>query len=83
MRPTARAVVPLAAGIPLALGVVLMGGDLWTLGFGHPAFAAVLTGLDGLRALPPRALEIDVRVPARVFVGEEERVAITLRPAAG
>ena len=49
MRPTARAVVLFAAGIPLALGVVLMGGDLWTLG----------------------------------FVGEEERVAITLRPAAG
>ena len=83
MRPTTRAVALFAAGVPLTLGVVLADDGLWALGFGYLAFAAALTGLDGLRTLPPRALDIAVKVPARLFVGEEARVAVTLEPAEG
>ena len=83
MRPTSRAVALFAAGIPLTLAVVLANEDLWKLGFGYLAFATALTGLDGLRALPPRALDIAVTVPARLFVGAEERIVATLKPAGG
>ena len=81
MRPTARAVALFAAGVPFALAVVLADDGLWTLGFGHLAFAIALTGFDAFRALPPRALDIAVTVPARLFVGEEARIAVTLRAA--
>lgn len=81
MRPTPRAVALFAAGVPLALLVVLVDDSLWKLGFGHLGFAIALTWLDGQRALPSHALDIVVQAPARVFVGEEERLAVTLTPA--
>ena len=78
MRPTPRAVVLFAVGIPPTLVVVLIEPNLWILGFGHLGFAAAITVLDALRTLPARALDLDVAVPPRVFTGEEDRIRVAL-----
>ncbi len=63
MRPTFRAVLLFGAGIPLSLALVLVDETLWPLGFAYLGLAIILTGADGLLALPRRALNIELVAP--------------------
>lgn len=85
IRPTPRAVVAFAAGIPPALILMIVAPQLWIV----PVFYAGLTlaalGVDALAAVAPRRLDIAVETPQRLHVGEAGtlRVAIGAPPRAG
>ncbi len=81
MRPTGRAVLLFAATVPLSLGAVLANANLWPFGFALLAVAIFLTGLDGLRALSPRALRVDLEAPGVLYAGGSDELRVTLQPA--
>ena len=83
MRPTPRAALLFGAGVPLALVLVLIEARLWPFGLAALGFAILITGVDGILALPPRALDIDVRLPRTLFIGESDAVEIALTVAPG
>ena len=78
MRPTGRAIVLFAAGVPLSLAVVLVDERFWPFGFALLAVVIFLTGLDGIRALSPGALEIDARPPGILYAGASDELRVTL-----
>lgn len=78
MRPTGRAIFLFAAGVPLSLAVVLVDERLWPFGFALLAVVIFLTGLDGIRALSPGALEIDARLPGILYAGASDELRVTL-----
>ena len=78
MRPTGRAIFLFAAGVPLSLAVVLVDERLWPFGFALLAVVIFLTGLDGIRALSPGALEIDARPPGILYAGASDELRVTL-----
>ena len=71
------------AGVPPALVLVLFEARLWPFGLAYLGLAILITGVDGILALPPRALDIDVRLPRILYVGESDTVEIALAVAAG
>jgi uncharacterized protein (DUF58 family) len=81
MKPTRRAILLFAATIPLSLAVVLANDSLWPFGFVLLAAAIFLTGLDGIRALSPRALEVETHTPGVLYAGGSDDLQVTLRAA--
>jgi len=81
MRPTGRTILLFAATVPLSLAAVLANENLWPFGFALLAVAIFLTGLDGIRALSPRALRIETRAPGILYAGGSDALRITLHPA--
>ena len=70
IRPTGRAVVMFAAGIPVALLVVILAPDLWWVALDYGALALVVIATDALLAFPPRLLNVKVSLPDRLYIGE-------------
>jgi len=81
MRPTGRAVLIFACGIPLALLVVIYDSSLWALSFNYGLLTLLIIGTDALLVLSPRQLQVDVMVPDRLYIGESGTIAVTLRAA--
>ncbi len=81
MRPTLRAVLVFAGGIPLALFIVLYDPGWWTLALDYGVLALIVTASDAVLAFPPRSLDPKITVPDRLAIGE--RGAITVAIAAG
>lgn len=81
-RPTPRAVLLLALGVPVALLPVLVHSRLWPAWLVLLAATVLLLGLDALAALPPGRLRVEVRTPELIYVGEEAELAVTLRAGA-
>jgi uncharacterized protein (DUF58 family) len=81
IRPTLRAVLIFAAGIPLALFIVIYDPALWPLSFNYGLLALLAIVSDLALALPPRLLNVKVAVPDRLYIGE--RGATTVSIAAG
>ena len=79
IRPTLRAVLVFAAGIPLALFVVIYDSNLWPLSFNLAALVLVTIGIDALLALPPRRLDIRVVTPDLLYIGERGSIAVTAK----
>jgi len=77
IRPTARAVVLFAGGIPLALLVVIVEPGWWGLTFDYGALALVVIATDALLAFSPRLLDVKVALPDRLYIGEHGAVALT------
>jgi uncharacterized protein (DUF58 family) len=77
IRPTGRAVLIFAAGIPLALLVVIYDPSLWVLSFNYGALVLLAAGTDILLAFPPRLLNVKVTVPDRLYIGERAGVTVT------
>jgi uncharacterized protein (DUF58 family) len=77
IRPTARAVVLFAGGIPLALLVVIVEPGWWGLTFDYGALALVVIATDALLAFSPRLLDVKVALPDRLYIGEHGAVAVT------
>jgi uncharacterized protein (DUF58 family) len=76
IRPTGRAVVMFAAGIPLALLIVILEPGWWGLTFDYGALALVVIASDALLAFSPRLLDVKVSVPDRLYIGEPGEVGI-------
>jgi uncharacterized protein (DUF58 family) len=70
IRPTGRAVVMFAAGIPVALLVMILAPDLWWVALDYGALALVVIATDALLAFPPRLLNVKVSLPDRLYIGE-------------
>jgi len=78
MRPTLRCVLVFAAGFPASLLAVLVSQRLWTLWLAYLGFAALITGIDALLALPRRRLAIATDAPEMLYIGETDPFRIAL-----
>jgi uncharacterized protein (DUF58 family) len=78
IKPTARAVLVFAGGIPLALLVVILAPGLWALTFDYGALALVVIATDALLAFPPRLLDAKVSLPDHLYIGEHSAIAATI-----
>jgi uncharacterized protein (DUF58 family) len=81
-RPTLRAVLIFAAGIPLALLIVIYDPKIWPLSFNYGVLVLIVTASDLALAFPPRLLNVKVATPDRLYIGERGATTITI-PAAG
>lgn len=81
IRPTLRAVLIFVTGIPITFIVLILNPELWTVGasFSLLFFLAIL--LDGVLAFPPHALKAQFDAPDKIFIGEEDQLTATIRPA--
>jgi uncharacterized protein (DUF58 family) len=70
IRPTLRAVLIFAGGIPLALFIVIYDPRLWPLSFNYGLLAFVAIATDWALALRPRLLGVKITVPDRLYIGE-------------
>jgi uncharacterized protein (DUF58 family) len=78
IRPTGRAVVVFAAGIPVALLVVILAPDLWWVALDYGALALVVIATDALLAFPPRLLNAKVSLPDHLYIGEHGSIGLTI-----
>jgi uncharacterized protein (DUF58 family) len=78
MIPTPFAALTVAAGIPLALVLILIDVRLWPIGLLYLVFIAILMAADVILAVPSRALGLETAPPALLYVGETEAFEITL-----
>ena len=70
MRPAARSVILLAAGIPIALLPVFLGQDFWVVWLVYVGSVLLLIGADAIFITPPGRVEIRVRAPEVLYIGE-------------
>jgi uncharacterized protein (DUF58 family) len=78
IRPTGRAVVLFAGGIPLALLVTILAPGWWGLTFDYGILALIVIATDALLAFSPRLLDAKVALPDRLHIGERSAVAVTI-----
>ena len=78
MKPTRRAVLIFALGVPLALLLVTADETLWALSFDYGALVLVVMAADAALALPRRLLLVTVAPPERLYIGESGAIAVTL-----
>ncbi len=81
-RPTLRAVLFFAAGIPLALFIVIYDPKLWPLSLNYGVLVLIVIATDLALAFPPRLLNVKVTTPDRLYIGERAATTITI-PASG
>ncbi|HEX3502151.1 MAG TPA: DUF58 domain-containing protein [Xanthobacteraceae bacterium] len=82
IRPTLRAVLIFAVGIPLALLIVIFDPALWPLSFNFGILVLIVVASDAGLAFPQRLLNAKVATPDRLYIGERGATTITI-PAAG
>jgi uncharacterized protein (DUF58 family) len=78
IRPTSRAALIFAGGIPLALFVVIYDPSLWALSFNYAVLVLFAVATDALLAFPPRLLSVTVSAPERLYIGERGAITATL-----
>src|SRR5579864_5894579 len=81
MRPTARMVLIFAAGIPLALFVVIYSPALWLLTFNYGILVLLAAASDLLLALRPAGLAVRITTPERLSIGERGDITAILAGA--
>ncbi len=78
IRPTLRALLIFAAGIPLALLIVVYDRGLWPLSFNY-ALLALIAGISDLAlACPWRRLSTRISMPDRLYIGERGATTLSL-----
>jgi uncharacterized protein (DUF58 family) len=82
IRPTRRAVLIFAAGIPLSLFIVIYDAALWPLSFNYGALVLFAVSVDALLALPPRRLTLAVGAPEKLYIGERGAILVSVPPGA-
>lgn len=82
IRPTRRAVLIFAVGIPLSLFIVIYDAALWPLCFNYGVLVLFALLVDALLALPPRRLALRVDMPEKLYIGERGAVLVTIPAAA-
>src|SRR5947209_20073429 len=78
-RPTGRTVLIFAAGIPLALFIVIYNPGLWALSFNYVLLVGLITASDLLLALSSRVIDVKIATPERLYIGERGAITVTLR----
>jgi uncharacterized protein (DUF58 family) len=78
IRPTRRAVLLFALGVPLAFLMVVLDRALWRFCLDYGALVLIAVGVDALRALPARRLGVTVEVPDALYVGERQAAGVSL-----
>jgi uncharacterized protein (DUF58 family) len=81
IRPTRRAVLLFALGVPLALVMVIAAPGLWKLSFDYGALVLLAIGSDAFLAFPRRQLLATVEPPKTLYVGERRSVSVGLTAA--
>jgi uncharacterized protein (DUF58 family) len=81
IRPTRRAVLLFASGIPLALVAIASDAELWRLGFYFSLLVILAVMADAAFALPPAALSPKISVPDTLYIGERGQVGTEFPPA--
>jgi uncharacterized protein (DUF58 family) len=80
IRPTRRAVLLFACGIPLALVAIASDAELWRLGFYFSLLVILAVMVDAALALPPAALTPKVSVPDTLYISERSEVGTEFQP---
>lgn len=78
LRPTRRAVLLFASALPLTCLILAWNRGLWTISFAYALMVLCVIGADALLILRRRNVEIGVREPLRLPVGDEGEVRIDL-----
>lgn len=78
IQPTRRAVVLVAAAVPLSLTMAALDAALWPVGLGYLLFVLALMVVDGARSLPPRRLAISIKPVDSLFIGEHAELSVAL-----
>jgi uncharacterized protein (DUF58 family) len=79
IQPTQRAVLLFAASLPIAIVLLAVNEHWWSPGIDAGLFALAVIGLDLILTISRRRLEIDVDVPARLYVGTTGQVTVRVR----
>jgi uncharacterized protein (DUF58 family) len=78
IRPTRRAVLVFAGGVPIALIMVIADPALWPFSFDYGVVALLAIATDTALALPRRALNVAVTTPERIYIGDSGSIAVVL-----
>lgn len=85
MRPTPRLLLLFAAGLPVAALPTLFGAGALPVWLVWVSVCTLVGGVDALLCLSPRRLDVEVRVPRQLYVGDAGAARVTLcaraRPA--
>lgn len=76
MRPTRRAVLAFAAGLPLALLIVCLSAESWVFSLDYPLLVLVAIAADLALACPAGRLTVDVELPDHLMIGQEGFVTV-------
>ncbi len=80
IRPTSRAVTLFAVGIPPSLIIVIAQPAFSWICMAYAVVILFAMLADIAFALPARALQVDVKPPAKMYIGETDHLALTFRP---
>lgn len=75
--PTARPILLVAAGAPVALAAALVRSELWFVAVGWMIFVILLVMIDALTGLVPGQSQVTLSLPRAVGVGETFALDIT------
>jgi uncharacterized protein (DUF58 family) len=78
IQPTPRALLIFAAGIPLALLIIVYNPGLWALSFDYALLALLIGASDFALACPWRRLIIKISGPDRLYIGEQGATALSI-----
>jgi uncharacterized protein (DUF58 family) len=78
IRPTGRAVLIFAIGIPLALLIVIYEPAWWALSFNYGLIVLIVGATDLALALRPQQLAVRLATPERLYIGERGATTVTL-----
>src|SRR5947199_3271354 len=79
MRPTRRAILLAALGLPVALLPVAVHERLWPFWPAYLGLLALAVGIDMLWAPRRQAVAASVEMPGTLYIGEEEEAVLTVR----
>lgn len=79
MRPTRRAILLAALGLPVALLPVAVHERLWPFWPAYLGLLALAVGIDMLWAPRRKAVAASVEMPGTLYIGEEEEAVLTVK----
>jgi uncharacterized protein (DUF58 family) len=79
MRPTRRAILLAALGLPVALLPVAVNERLWPFWPAYLGLLALALGVDMLGAPSSKAVAASVEMPGTLYIGEEEEAVLTVK----
>jgi len=78
MRPSRKAVLLMAAGVPVSVALILIQPGLWYYGIAATFTVTVFLLLDAALAASPRALELGAHAPDTLYIGEDNELRLNI-----
>jgi uncharacterized protein (DUF58 family) len=78
MRPTRRAVLAFAAGVPLALLIASIAPTAWVFAVDYGVLVLAAVAADALLACPARRLNVSIDTPDSLFIGVPGAITATV-----